>query len=94
MLAKGKYLGSLYDIGFDKTSKGMRSRRAAPFITPSMPTGGTARSAARAGPGSYALTDSFTGASLGTATRAKSTIPAKFERFLLVRATPAPGGKA
>ena len=41
------------------------------------------------GKGSYRLTDSFTGAPLGTASAASNTINASFECFLVIEATPA-----
>jgi alpha-galactosidase len=40
------------------------------------------------GPGRFALKDGFTGGSLGVVTAASPRIPATFERFLLVEATP------
>jgi alpha-galactosidase len=94
MLAKGKYLGGLYDIGFDRPEghaieKGGVLHYA--FFADKWDGPITLRGL---GDGSYALTDSFTGAPLGTATRGRSTIPVVFEHFLLVRAAPAGGGAA
>ena len=94
MLAKGNYLGGLYDIGFDKPEGHAIEKDGALHYAFFADTWDGPLSLRGLGDGNYALVDSFTGASLGTATRTHSTIPAKFKRFLLVRATPAQGGKA
>ena len=43
------------------------------------------------GAGDYRLTDYFNGADLGTVTAQTARIPARFERFLLIEATPIQG---
>ena len=94
MLAKGNYLGGLYDIGFDKPESHAIEKDGALHYAFYADEWDGPLSLRGLGDGSYTLTDSFTSASLGIATRARNTIPAKFERFLLVRATPTKGGKA
>lgn len=88
-LAQGEYLGELYDIGFDKPEAHVVS------------AGGKLHYAFYAkewsgpielrglGKGRYKLTNSFTGELLGTASASDNRINARFERFLLVEATPA-----
>ncbi|WP_260599181.1 glycoside hydrolase family 36 protein [Sphingomonas endolithica] len=93
MLSKGRYLGGLYDIGFDKPEAHAIEREGAlhyAFYADSWDGALTLRGL---GAGRYALTDSFTGKLLGTATAARNRIPATFKRFLLIRATPE-GAKA
>ncbi|WP_445192263.1 glycoside hydrolase family 36 protein [Sphingomonas sp. Tas61C01] len=94
MLAEGEYLGGLYDIGFDKpeahaVAKGGKIHYA--FYADSWSGDVTLRGL---GKGRYALKNAFTGTSLGMASQARSTIPAKFDRFLLVEATPVDAGAA
>lgn len=94
MLSKGRYLGGLYDIGFDKPEAHAIDRDgvmhyafyAAKWDGPVTLKG--------LGTGRYALTDSFTGSPLGSATAARNIIQARFERFLLVQATPVREGRA
>lgn len=88
MLSKGRYLGELYDIGFDKPEGHV------------VAAGGKLHYAFYAkhwsgpielrglGSGKYRLSNSFTGESLGTASAADNKIDARFTRFLLVEAAP------
>jgi len=91
MLAKGTYRGDLYDVGFDKPEAHAVEKDGAMhyafYAEKNKPWSGTV-TLRGLGKGRYTLIDSFTGASLGTATAAHNTIPAAFEHFLLVRATP------
>ena len=90
MLSKGTYLGGLYDIGFDRPESHAIAKDGAlhyaffaeKWVGPIELRG--------LGKERYTLTDAFTGAPLGTATRGH-VLRASFERFLLVRATPAGG---
>jgi len=88
MLPKGEYLGGLYDIGFDKPEghairAGGRMHYA--FYADSWSGPVTLRGLPD---GEHRLTDSFTGASLGTVRGPAATLPARFEHFLLVEAAP------
>jgi alpha-galactosidase len=91
MLAKGTYRGDLYDIGFDKPEAHAVEKDGAMhyafYAEKNKPWSGSI-TLRGLGKGRYTLIDSFTGAALGTATAARNTIPATFEHFLLVRATP------
>ena len=86
MLSKGTYLGGLYDIGFDKP-EGHAIEKDGVLHYAFYAEAWDGPVALRGlGAGDYALTDGFTGASLGRAAGAEATIRAKFQRFLLVRA--------
>jgi alpha-galactosidase len=89
MLPKGEYLGGLYDIGFDKPEghairAGGKMHYA--FYADSWSGPVTLRGLPA---GRQRLTDSFTGAPLGTVSGPIATLPARFEHFLLVEAAPA-----
>jgi alpha-galactosidase len=94
MLARGSYLGGLYDIGFDKPEAHAIDRDgvlhyaffADAWDGPLLLRG--------LGAGNYTLTDSFTGRSLGTATGTRNSVQAKFARFQLITAIPARGVQA
>ena len=87
-LAEGIYRGELYDIGFDKPEAHVVEKGGAlhyafyadhwdgPIVLRGL------------GAGSYALTDTISGAALGTATASANRISASFDKFLLVRAQP------
>ncbi|MGN6620619.1 MAG: glycoside hydrolase family 36 protein, partial [Sphingomonas sp.] len=89
MLSKGEYLGTLYDIGFDKpeghaVAAGGKLHYA--FYAKSWNGPIELRGL---GEGRYALTNSFTGAAMGTASAADNRITATFDRFLVIEAAPA-----
>ena len=94
MLPTGEYLGGLYDIGFDKPEAHVVAKEgvlhyaffADKWDGPVVLRGLEA--------GRYALTDSFTGLALGTASRSRPEVRAPFQRFLLVTATPMRAGVA
>lgn len=88
MLPKGEYLGGLYDIGFDKPEAhairaGVEMHYA--FYADTWSSNVTLRGLP---PGRHRLTNSFTGQSLGTVSGPVATVPAKFDHFLLIAATP------
>jgi alpha-galactosidase len=88
MLPKGEYLGGLYDIGFDKPEA--HAIRAGgemhyAFYADKWSSNVTLRGLP---PGRHRLTNSFTGQSLGTVSGPIATVPAKFDHFLLIAATP------
>lgn len=90
-LARGTYLGGLYDIGFDKPEAHLVDTNGTlNFAFYAKTWDGTVELRGLA-PGAYVLADGFTGQPLGTATAAHNTIQVKFARFLLVRATPVRG---
>lgn len=89
MLSKGQYRGELYDIGFDKPeghAVAADGKMHYAFYAKSWDGPIELRGL---GNGQYRLSNSFTGASLGTASAADNKIHAKFEKFLVVEATPA-----
>jgi len=88
MLPKGEYIGGLYDIGFDKPEAhairaGGQMHYA--FYADTWSSNVTLRGLP---PGRHRLTNSFTGQSLGIVSGPVATVPAKFEHFLLIAATP------
>ncbi len=88
MLPTGDYLGGLYDIGFDKPEAHVVTKDGAlhyAFYADKWDGPVTLRGLDA---GRYALTDSFTGRPLGTASRERAEVRAPFERFLLITATP------
>ncbi|MEG3149732.1 glycoside hydrolase family 36 protein [Sphingomonas sp. ZT3P38] len=94
MLARGSYLGGLYDIGFDKPEAHAIDRDGVlhyAFFADAWDGPLVLRGL---GAGRYTLTDSFSGKSLGTATGARNSVPAKFARFQLITAIPARGVQA
>jgi alpha-galactosidase len=91
MLPKGEYQGHLYDIGFDKPEgHAIRAgtnmhyafyadKWSGPVVLRGLP------------PGKHRITDSFTGQPLGIVSGPAASIPASFEHFLIVEATPVSG---
>ncbi|MBB5712430.1 glycoside hydrolase family 36 protein [Sphingomonas xinjiangensis] len=94
MLAKGDYLGGLYDIGFDKPEAHAIAKDGALHYAFYADTWDGPIELRGLGKGRYTLTDAFTGAVLGTAARGANSLRASFQRFLLVRATPMGGTPA
>ena len=87
-LPQGTYLGGLYDIGFDKPEGHVVEKNGALHYAFFAETWDGPIALRGLGKRRYTLTDGFTGAPLGTAS-GDTSIPAKFEKFLLVRAVPA-----
>ena len=88
-LAEGIYRGGLYDLGFDKPETHVVEKAGIlhyAFYADKWSGPITLRGLDKR---RYALTNGFTGAPMGTATGARATVPATFERFLLIRAVPA-----
>jgi alpha-galactosidase len=88
MLPKGEYLGGLYDIGFDKPEAHAISRDSALYYAfyadqwnGKIPLRGL-------GAGKYRVRDLFNDVDLGTVDATSNTLGARFEHFLLVKATP------
>lgn len=89
MLAKGTYLGGLYDIGFDKPEAHAIEKDGALHYAFYADKWDGAVSLKGLGRGRYTLTDVFTGQPLGQASAADNAIRARFDKFLLIRAVPA-----
>lgn len=89
MLSKGQYRGELYDIGFDKPEGHAVAADGKMHYAFYAKTWDGPIELRGLGDGQYRLSNSFTGAPLGTASAADNRIHAKFERFLLVEAAPA-----
>ena len=88
LLPRGEYLGTLYDIGFDRpeahvTRKDGRLYYA--FYAPSWRGAVTLRGI---GEGTYRVHDLLGGGGLGNVTAARNRIDVAFERFLLLEAAP------
>jgi alpha-galactosidase len=92
MLPKGHYLGHLYDIGFDKPEGHVvaagANRLHYAFFAENWTGPVTLRGLAA---GQYRLTDSFSGASMGTVEGSNPVIQASFKHFQLIEATPVGG---
>jgi alpha-galactosidase len=89
MLPTGRYLGGLYDIGFDKPETHVVAKDGVMHYAFYAERWSGPLELRGLGPGSFALKDGFTGRPLGVVTAASPRIPATFERFMLVEATPA-----
>lgn len=89
MLPKGRYLGGLYDIGFDKPEAHAIEKDGVLHYAFYADRWSGPIALRGLGDGDYTLVDGFSGKPLGTASRSRSTIQAAFDRFLLVRAAPA-----
>ncbi|MDP5277534.1 alpha-galactosidase [Sphingomonas sp. DG1-23] len=94
MLARGKYLGGLYDIGFDKPEGHAIEKDGVVHYAFFADKWDGPIALRGLGEGRYTLANGFTNAALGTASRDQGVIRASFEHFLLVRATPVAGGAA
>ena len=94
MLPKGRYLGGLYDIGFDKPEAHAIEKDGVLHYAFYADRWSGPIALHGLGEGDYTLVDAFSGRSLGTASRVRSTIDATFERALLIRATPNARGAA
>lgn len=91
MLPKGTYLGGLYDIGFDKPEGhaiAANGRMHYAFYANDWSGSVTLRGL---GAGRHRLIDSFSRQPLGIVEGPTAIIPAHFEHFMLVEATPIPG---
>ena len=88
MLPKGQYLGELYDIGFDKPEAHAVQKDDKLYYAFYAPTWDGSVELRGLGDGAYRLTDYFNGVDLGTASANAARIPARFEKFLLIEATP------
>jgi alpha-galactosidase len=94
MLPKGQYRGELYDIGFDKPEAHAIEKDGRLYYAFYAPRWDGPIELRGLGEGAYRLTDYYNGRDLGSVTAKTARIPAKFEKFLLIEAVPAKGGRA
>lgn len=95
MLPKGRYLGHLYDIGFDKPeAHAIAAGGGLHYAFFADRWRGPIRLRGLDAGRRYDLTDSFTGRSMGTATGPEAVLETAFEHFLVVEARPAAGTRA
>jgi len=87
-LSTGQYRGELYDIGFDKPEAHAVEKNGKLYYAFYAPTWDGEIELRGLTRKRYRLRDYFNDVALGEATPAKARIPAKFERFLLIEATP------
>jgi alpha-galactosidase len=89
MLPKGDYLGHLYDIGFDKPEGHAIAKDGAMYYAFYAPAFAGSLQLRGLGSGRYRVRDLFNEKDLGTVDARANTLEARFERFILLRATPA-----
>ena len=94
MLPKGRYLGELYDIGFDKPEAHAIEKDGRLYYAFYAPAWDGQVELRGLGQGAYRLFDYYNRRALGTASAKSPRIPAKFEKFLLIEATPMKGARA
>lgn len=94
MLPKGRYLGELYDIGFDRPEAHAIEKDGRLYYAFYAAEWDGQVELRGLGAGDYRLTDYFNGLDLGTVKGEAARIPARFERFLLIEATPVQGARA
>ena len=86
MLPKGEYLGHLYDIGFDKPEAHAISRDGAMYYAFYADTFNGKVQLRGLGTGRYRARDLFNDVDLGVVDSRSNSVPARFERFLLIQA--------
>lgn len=91
MLPKGRYLGELYDIGFDKPEAHAIEKDGRLYYAFYAPHWDGTIELRGLGRGIYRLTDYVNGVDLGTATADAPRLSARFERSLLIEAIPVRG---
>ena len=93
MLPKGEYLGTLYDIGFDKPEAHAIRKDGAMYYTFYADDWNGALQLRGLGKGRYRVRDLFNEVDLGEVDARANTLNASFKRFILLQATPI-GGQA
>jgi alpha-galactosidase len=88
MLPRGEYLGGLYDIGFDRPEAHAIAKDGAMYYAFYAKSWDGPLQLRGLGKARYRVRDLFNGADLGTVDARANTIPARFERFLLLQAAP------
>ncbi|QNH11322.1 alpha-galactosidase [Xanthomonas sp. SI] len=89
MLPKGEYLGTLYDIGFDKPEAHAIRKDGAQYYTFYAPQWDGKVELRGLAPGRWQVRDLFNERELGVVDAAHAFLPARFQRFLFLQATPA-----
>jgi alpha-galactosidase len=88
MLPKGEYLGTLYDLGFDKPEAHVIRKGEAQYYS-FYATKWDGKVELRGLPaGRWKVRDLFNDTDLGVVEADKATLPARFEHFLFLQATP------
>jgi alpha-galactosidase len=87
MLPKGEYRGELYDIGFDKPEAHAIAKDGAMYYAFYAPTWNGKVQLRGLAAGRWKVRDLFNDVDLGAVDAASNSIDARFERFLLLRAT-------
>ena len=90
-LPEGSYLGGLYDIGFDKPEAHVIRKDGRLYYAFYADKWSGAIELRGLGPGRYAVTDYWSGRSVGAVTAAAPRLTLNFERFLLLEAAPIRG---
>jgi alpha-galactosidase len=88
MLPTGRYLGSLYDIGFDRPEAHAIAKDGRTYYAFFAERWDGAVELRGLGDGRYAVADYWTGKALGEVTAKANRLSVEFERFLLLEATP------
>jgi alpha-galactosidase len=88
MLPKGEYLGALYDIGFDRPEAHAIAKDGAQYYTFYAPRFDGRVELRGLAAGEWRVRDLFNARELGVVHGPTATLPASFERFLLLQATP------
>jgi alpha-galactosidase len=87
-LAEGRYIGDLYDIGFDKPEAHVVAKDGRLYYAFYANRWDGPIELRGLGNGRYTLTDYWSGNTIGTASPAENRLHASFERFLLIEAAP------
>ncbi|MCW5980074.1 MAG: alpha-galactosidase [Bryobacteraceae bacterium] len=88
MLSRGEYLGALYDIGFDRPEAHAIRKGEAMYYAFFAPEWNGKIQLRGLGKGTYRVTDYAEGKDLGTVEGPAGSLEARFEKFLLLEATP------
>jgi alpha-galactosidase len=94
MLPKGRYLGTLYDIGFDKPEAHAIERDGRLYYAFYDKHWDGTLTLRGLGPGSYQVTNYVDGTSLGVVSGAQNRLRARFTDFLLLEAALVPSDRA
>ncbi|HZU24647.1 MAG TPA: glycoside hydrolase family 36 protein [Bryobacteraceae bacterium] len=88
MLSRGEYLGTLYDIGFDKPETHAIRRNGNIYYAFYAPQWSGKLTLRGLGAGNYRVTDYVDGRDLGTVRGPDATLDIRFEKHLLIEAKP------
>ena len=87
-LAEGRYMGDLYDIGFDKPEAHVIAKDGRLYYAFYANRWNGAVELRGLGNSRYTLTNYWTGSTIGTASPKNNRLAVSFERFLLIEAAP------